>query len=67
MGKFVVSALNVVDCTDYAKYVCNAFKVHSKCSGCCEVDVETTEVELAKDDDSEISVDVEGCCSFHKG
>ena len=67
MGNFVVSALKVINCDTCAKYVCNACKVHSKCSGCCEVDVETTEVELAKDDDGEISVEVEGCCSLHKG
>ena len=67
MGNFVVSALKVINCTDCAKYVCNACKVHSRCSGCCEVDVETTEVEIPKDSDSEVSVEVEGCCSFHKG
>ena len=31
-----------------------------------EIDVETTEVELSKDDDSEISVEVEGCCHVNK-
>ena len=67
MGNFVVSALKVINCTDCAKYVCNAMSVHSKCSGCCEVDVETTEIELPKDSDSEMSVEVEGCCSLHKG
>ena len=66
MGNFVVSALKVINCTDCARYVCNACKVHSRCSGCCEVDVETTEVEISKDSDSEVSVEVEGCFSFHK-
>ena len=66
MGNFVVSALKVINCDTCAKYVCNACKVHSKCSGCCEFDVETTEVELPKDDDSEISVEVDGCFSMHK-
>ena len=67
MGNFVVSALKVINCDTCAKYVCNACKVHSKCSGCCEVDVETTEIELPADSDSEMSVEVEGCCHFNKG
>ena len=66
MGNFVVSALKVINCDTCAKYVCNACKVHSKCSGCCEIDVETTEVELPADSDSEMSVEVEGSCHFNK-
>ena len=67
MGNFIVSALKVINCSDCAKYVCNACKVHSKCSDCCEIDVETTEVDVAPDDDSNVvSVEVEGCCSVHK-
>ena len=66
MGNFVVSALKVINCDTCAKYVCNACKVHSTCSGCCEIDVETTEVELPADSDSEMSVEVEGCCHFNK-
>ena len=53
MGNFVVSALQVINCD-------------SKCSGCCEIDVETTEVELPADRDSEMRVEVEGCCHFNK-
>ena len=66
MGNFVVSALKVINCDTCAKYVCNACKVHSKCSGYCELDVETTEVEIPKDSDSDISVEVDNCCSMHK-
>ena len=66
MGNFVVSALKVIKCDTCAKYVCNACKVHSKCSGCCEIDVETTEIELPADSDSEMSVEVGGCCHFNK-
>ena len=62
----VASILKVINCETCAKYVCNACKVHSKCSGCCEIDVETTEVELPADSDSEMSVEVEGCCHFNK-
>ena len=66
MGNFIVSALKVINCSDCAKYVCNACKVHSKCSDCCEIDVETTEVDVAPDDDSNVSVEVDNCCSMHK-
>ena len=66
MGNFIVSALKVINCSDCAKYVCNACKVHSKCSDCCELSVETEEIEIPKDDDSNVSVEVEGCCSMHK-
>ena len=66
MGNFIVSALKVINCSDCAKYVCNACKVHSNCSDCCSIDIETTQVELPKDDDSDISVEVDGCCSMHK-
>ena len=66
MGNFIVSALKVINCDSCSKYVCNAMKVQSKCSDCCEIDVETEEIEIPKDDDSDISVEVEGCCSVHK-
>ena len=66
MGNFVVSALKVINCTECSRYVCNAMHIQSKCSGCCEFDVETTEVEIPKDDDSDISVEVEGCCHVNK-
>ena len=66
MGNFVVSALKVGNCDTCAKYVCNACKVNSKCSGCCELSIETEEIEIPKDDDSEMSVEVEGCCHVNK-
>ena len=66
MGQIALAALKAINCDTCAKYVCNACKVHSKCSGCCEVDVETTEIELPADSDSEMSVEVEGCCHFNK-
>ena len=66
MGNFVVSALKVINCDTCAKYVCNACKVHSDCANCCHLDIETTEIELPKDSDSDISVEVEGCCHVNK-
>ena len=66
MGNVVVSALKVINCDTCAKYVCNACKIHSKCSGCCDLEIETQEIELPKDDDSEISVEVDNCCHINK-
>ena len=66
MGNFAVSALKVINCDTCAKYVCNACKINSKCSGCCELSVETEEIEVAPDDDSNISVEIDNCCSVHK-
>ena len=66
MGNFAVSALKVINCDTCAKYVCNACKIHSKCSGCCDLEIETQEIELPKDDDSEISVEVDNCCHINK-
>ena len=33
-------------CDSCAKYVCNSFRVHSKCGECCELDVETDEISI---------------------
>ena len=47
-----------------AKFVCNVMHCHSRCLGCCEFDFETTEVDLP-DDNSECSIQVDGCCEAH--
>lgn len=65
MGQIALAALKAINCDTCAKYVCNACKVHSKCSNCCEFDVETEKVELS-DTDSSMSVEVGGCMNFHK-
>ena len=58
----VVKAFSLESCS---KYVCNAMHCHSKCMrGCCEIDFETSEVEIP-DDHSEMSVEVHGCCKIH--
>ena len=62
----VASILKVINCDTCAKYVCNACKIHSKCSDCCFLDIETTEVEVSQDSDSDISVEVQGCFHFNK-
>ena len=62
----VASILKVINCDSCSKYVCNACKVHSKCSDCCLLDIETTEVEISQDSDSDISVEVQVFFSIHK-
>ena len=62
----VASILKTLNCEYCSKYVFNACKVHSKCSDCCLLDIETTEVEVSQDSDSDISVEVQGCCTIHK-
>ena len=54
----VVKALSCQEC---ARYVCNSMDVKSKCSDCCEFELETNEIEIS-DDNSQCSVEVEGCC-----
>ena len=65
MGQIALAALKAINCDTCAKYVCNACKVHSKCSNCMECDLETEKVELS-DTDSSMSVEVGGCMNFHK-
>ena len=63
MGE-VASVIRAFSCEACAKFVCNAMHCHSTCLGCCEVDFETTEVDLP-DDNSQYSVEVEGFCEAH--
>ena len=57
----VVKALS---CRECARYVCNAMDVKSKCSDCCEFELETNEIEVS-DNVSEYSFEVNGCCEAH--
>ena len=43
----IPEAIKASSCSDCAKYVCNAMRIHSKCSDCCECDLETEEVEVS--------------------
>ena len=61
----VTSVLNALSCSDCAKYVCNAMHCHSKCGeNCCELDIDTEEVELPEGGD--IEIEVQGCCLARK-
>ena len=63
MGE-VASVIKAFACEACAKFVCNAMHCHSTCLGCCEFDFETTEVDLP-DDNSQYSVEVDGCYEAH--
>ena len=49
-------------CDNCSKYVLNS--CHSKCGlgSCCFCDIETDEIEIEKDDGSEVSAEINGCC-----
>ena len=63
MGE-VANVIRAFSCEACAKFVCNAMHCHSQCGGGCEFDFETTEVDLP-DDNSQYSVEVDGCCEAH--
>ena len=67
----VASILRAFDCeccSDCAKYVLNDFRLHSKCSDCCEFDIETDEVAIPAASDSEHEqLEVEGCLRWSRG
>ena len=51
-------------CSDCAKYVLNAAHCSSKCSNCCELEVETQAIAIA--DDSEEELAVGNCIRWHR-
>ena len=64
MGQ-ATSVLGALNCSDCAKFVCNSMQCHSKCmNDCCEIDIETQEVEIPEGDD--IEIEVQGCCLARK-
>ena len=58
MGQ-VIPIVKALGCNDCAKYVCNACHVKSKCSECCEVDMETDEISVKSHSSGSLSAD---CC-----
>ena len=55
-------------CTDCARYVLNSGSCHSKCSECCELDIQTNEIEIASEPPSEEEeeLDVGGFIRYHR-
>ena len=63
----ILKVINCESCCEYcSKYVCNAMSINSKCSDCCSFSLKTEEIEVSHDSDSDISVEVEGCCHVNK-
>ena len=56
--------VKAISCQECARYVCNSMDVKSKCSDCCEFEIETDAIEIS-DHISECSVEVTGCCEAH--
>ena len=54
-----LSGLRFLACEDYARYVFNSMHVRSKCSDCCEFDLDTDMIEVTESE-SEDAVRV--CC-----
>ena len=53
MGQAALSIVNALSCKDWARYVCNAMRVHSRCGEMCECDIETSEVSIPSSSSSE--------------
>ena len=64
MGE-VASVVRAFSCEACAIFVLNACHCRSTCMECCEVEFETTQVEIP-DDDSTYSVEIVGCCGARK-
>jgi hypothetical protein len=54
--------VKAISCQECARYVCNSMGVKSKCSDCCEFELETHEIDISPESDSEYSVEIDGCC-----
>ena len=65
MGNQLAAITKAINCEVCAKYICNACTVHSKCSGCCDLSIETQEIEIKSGSDTE-DIEFTGCCSYHK-
>ena len=50
MASVLVSLVNALSCSDFYKYVLNAFQCHSRCSDCFECDCETEEIPIEHED-----------------
>ena len=58
----VASIIKAFSCEACAMYVFNAMDIRSNCCDCFHCAFVTEKVDIP-DDDSEISVEIEGCCT----
>ena len=65
MGE-VSSVIKAFSCEACAKYVCNSCHFPNECMrNGCEIDFTTPEVKIPSDD-SDVEIEVEGCCVARK-
>ena len=65
MGE-AASIIKAFSCDACARFVFNSCHFHSQCvHNCCEVDFTTDKVEIPSDDNSELSIEVDGCFKLH--
>ena len=65
MGE-VASIIKAFSCEACAKYVCNSCHFHGECMRtCCKIDFTTDEIEIPLDE-SDLEIEVEGCCIARK-
>ena len=66
MGE-VASIIKAFSCSDCARFVCNKMHLHSNCMhDFCVIDFTTDEIEIPEDENSDIEVEIEGCCIARK-
>ena len=65
MGQALVALARPDCCASMWKYCANSAECHSSCSDCCEIEAHTDKVELSRE--SEMEIEVEGCCMAKKG
>jgi hypothetical protein len=54
--------VKAISCQECARYVCNSMDVKSKCSDCCEFELETHEIDISSESETEYSMEIDGCC-----
>ncbi len=65
MGEALASVMQSLSCRDMARYVCNSASASSRCctkDEGCECEVETREVTVLSDSDSDDNISVQ-CCN----
>ena len=60
----ILRAFDCQCCSDCSRYVLNSAHLHSRCSDCCELDIDTDEVEVPAARDSEQELEVVGCMQW---
>ena len=60
----VLRALDCKCCSDFQRFVANSAHLKSKCSDCCELTIDTDEIDIPPDSEEELEVGE--CLKWHK-